>query len=272
MKKFNLVLAASVMAFALAGCTAAETVEDTVNDVVDDVVDEIKDEVEDVADGVKDEVDDVVDQIVDNPAVKSEGVMTYADYVAAAVDDEIVIECYVQATQSWWDNKISVYAADADGAYFIYEMECSEEDAAKLVEGTKIKVTGFRAEWAGEVEVASGATFEFEDGSYVAEVKDVTEFVGTEELVNYINQKVCFADMTVKAVSYKNDQPGDDIYVTLTKDDTDVEFCLEYYLNGSDEEFYNLVGSLEEGATVDVECFLYWYNGADGHLTAVTVK
>jgi hypothetical protein len=41
----------------------------------------------------------------------------------------------VQATQSWWDNKITVYAQDQDGAYFLYEMACSEEDAAKLVPG-----------------------------------------------------------------------------------------------------------------------------------------
>lgn len=279
MKKFNVVLAASAMALALAGCTSVDSVEDAVNEAVDNAVEQVEDTVENAADDLQDAVDDaqdaiddVVDQIVDDPTVKSEGVMSYADYVAAAVDDEVVIECYVQATQSWWDNKISVYAADVDGAYFIYNMECSEEDAAKLTEGTKIKVTGFRAEWAGEVEIAEGATFEFLDGNYVAAAKDVTEFVGTDDLANYINQKVTFTGATVKAVSYKNDTPGDDIYVTLTINDVDVEFCLEYYLNGSDEEFYNLVGGLEEGATVDVECFLYWYNGADGHLTAVTVK
>ena len=71
---------------------------------------------------------------------KSEGVMTYAEYAAAEMDAEVVIECYVQATQSWWDNKITVYAADQEGAYFLYELACSEEDAAKMVPGTKIKV------------------------------------------------------------------------------------------------------------------------------------
>ena len=75
-------------------------------------------------------------------AEKSEGVMTYAEYDAAEMDAEVVIETYVQATQSWWDNKITVYTQDEDGAYFLYEMACSEEDAAKLVPGAKIKVTG----------------------------------------------------------------------------------------------------------------------------------
>ena len=90
---------------------------------------------------------------------KSEGVMTYAEYVAAPLDAEVVIECYVQATQSWWDNKITVYAADQEGAYFLYELACSQEDAAKLVPGAKIKVTGYKGAWADEVEVMDGTGF-----------------------------------------------------------------------------------------------------------------
>ena len=35
-------------------------------------------------------------------------VMTYAEYDAAEMDAEVVIEAYVQATQSWWENKITV--------------------------------------------------------------------------------------------------------------------------------------------------------------------
>ena len=203
-------------------------------------------------------------------AAKSEGVMTYEEYAAAAVDDEVVIEAYVQDTQSWWDNKITVYAADADGAYFLYEMPCSEEDAAKLVPGTKIKVTGYKSEWSGEVEITD-SEFEFvEDGTcYVAPAVEVT---GEDDLSAFMNQKVRMADMTVSKVAFKNDEPGDDIYVTLTLNDVTYEFCLEYYLNGSDEEFYNLVSGLEEGTVVDVEGYMYWYNAPNMHITAVTVK
>ena len=53
---------------------------------------------------------------------KSEGVMTFAEYDAAAIDSEVTIEAYVQAHQSWWDNKITVYAADKEGAYFLYKI------------------------------------------------------------------------------------------------------------------------------------------------------
>ncbi len=199
--------------------------------------------------------------------------MSYSDYTAAAVDDAVELEFTVQATQSWWDNKVTVYGADADGAYFIYNMTCSEEDAAKLV-GSVIHVNGFKAEWAGEVEVAEGATFEFVNGAtpYTAKAVDVTDKLGTDDLASYMNQKVSFTDMTVTAVSYKNDTPGDDIYVNLEKDGTEYYFCLEYYLNGDDADFYDLVGNLEVGSVVDVECFLYWYEGPNGHLTAVTVK
>ncbi len=207
--------------------------------------------------------------------VKGEGVMTYAEYVAAAVDDEVVIECYVQNHQSWWDNKISVYAADKDGAYFIYNMACSEEDAAKLVPGTKIKVTGFRAQWAGEIEVAEGATFEFEEGSYIAAATDVTAILGTDELVNKQNQFVSFKGLTVeRASTYKHDNSGsqgDDLYFKVSKDGKVYTFTVESYLCGKDTEVYKAVEALKAGDIVDLEGFLYWYNGANPHITSCTV-
>ena len=129
--------------------------------------------------------------------VKGEGVMTYEEYAAAAIDDPVVVETYVQATQSWWDNTITVYSQDKDGAYFIYNMACSEEDAAKLVPGTKIKVTGYKAEWSGEIEIAD-ATFEIEEGSYIAEPLDVTDLLGKDELADKQNMKVAFKGMTVE--------------------------------------------------------------------------
>ena len=123
--------------------------------------------------------------------VKSEGVMTYDEYMAAAVDDEVVIEAYVQAKQSWWEDKATLYTQDKDGAYFVYNAACSEDDYAKLVPGTKIKVTGYKAEWSGEIEIAD-ATIEIEDGEYIAPVKDVTDLLGKDELIDYQNQFVSF--------------------------------------------------------------------------------
>ena len=204
-----------------------------------------------------------------DPAAKSEGVMTYEEYIAAELDSKVVVECYVQAHQSWWDNKITVYAQDPDGAYFLYEMACSEEDAAKLVPGTKIRVTGFKGEWAGEVEIMD-ATFEILEGTWTAKALDVTALLGTDELIAHQNEFVCFKGMTVEAIEYKNGEPGDDIYVTVSLNGNSYDFCVERYLTGPDSDVYKAVGALNVGDVVDIEGFLYWYEGVNTHITAVT--
>ena len=207
-----------------------------------------------------------------DPAKKSEGVMTYAEYDAAAMDAEVVIEAYVQATQSWWDNKITAYLQDPDGAYFCYEMACSEEDAAKLTKGTKIKVTGTKGQWAGEIEIMD-AKFEFvESQTWIAEATDVTALLGTDDLIKHQNKFVAFKDMTVVAIEYKNGEPGDDIYVTVSKNGAEYSFCVERYLTDPDTAVYKAVGELAAGDIVDIEGFLYWYEGVNTHITGVTKK
>ena len=196
--------------------------------------------------------------------------MTHEQYVAAEMQSQVVVETYVQAHQSWWDNKVTVYCQSPDGAYFLYELACTEADAEKLVPGTKIRVTGNKGEWAGEVEIMDG-TFEFVKGdSYVAQALDVTALLGTDEMISHQNEFVAFKGMTVEAISYKNDEPGDDIYVTLSKDGESYEFCVEVYLTGPDSDVYTTVGALNVGDTVDVEGFLYWYEGMNPHITAIT--
>ena len=83
---------------------------------------------------------------------------------------------------------------------------------------------------------------------------------------------VVFKGMTVKSVSYKGGEAGDDIYLTLTKDGADYDFCVERYLTDPSTEVYKAVGELKEGDVIDVEGFLYWYNGPNPHVTKVTVK
>lgn len=207
----------------------------------------------------------------DDPAKKSEGVMTYAEYAEAALDSEVVIEAYVQGKQSWWDNKATVYLQDPDGAYFVYEMACSEADYAKLTEGTKIKVTGYKTVFEGEIEIAD-ATFEIMEGTWVAEYQDLTAKLGTDDLIKYQNQKATFKGMTVASITYKNDAPGDDIYVTVTKDGNSYDFCVEIYLTGADTDVYKAVQELKEGDVIDINSFLYWYQGANPHITGVSTS
>ena len=196
-------------------------------------------------------------------------VMTYAEYIAAPMDSQVVVECYVQGHQSWWDNKITVYAQDEDGAYFLYELACSEEDAAKLTPGTGIRVTGYKGEWAGEVEIMD-ATFEFIDGSFVATPVDATAWLGTDELIAHQNELVSFTGMTVEGIEYKNGEPGDDIYVTLGYGGASYSFCVEVYLTGPETDVYTTVGTLAVGDVVDVQGFLYWYEGPNAHITSIT--
>ena len=207
--------------------------------------------------------------------VKSEGVMTYAEYAAAEMDTEVVIEAHVQGTQSWWDNKVTAYLQDQDGAYFCYEMACSEEDYAKLTKGTKIRVTGYKGQWAGEVEIMD-ATFEILEGNYVAPATDVTALLGTDALVEKQNMFVAFKGMTVESAAiYKWDgsgQEGDDLYFNVSLNGTTYTFTVESYLCGKDTEVYQAVKNLKVGDVVDMEGFLYWYEGVNPHITGVVVK
>lgn len=200
-------------------------------------------------------------------------VMTYAEYMAAKKGDKVVIEAYVQAHQNWWDNKITVYLQDKDGAYFAYEMVCSEADAKKLTKGTKIRVSGVKTEWEGEIEIESGCTFEFIEGadSWVAEATDVTALLGTDDLIKHQNKFVSFKGVTVKSISYKNNEPTDDIYVTVTYNEKDYDFCVEFYLTGTETDVYKAFTgeTIKVGDKVDIEGFLYWYKGVNTHITGI---
>ena len=242
MKKFFAVLLALSMVFALAACTSGSN-------------------------------EPAAEPEVDIFA-KGEGVMTYAEYAAADLDTEVTVETFVQATQSWWDNTITAYTQDNEGAYFLYNMACTEEDAAKLVPGTKIKVTGFKSEWSGEVEIVD-ATFEIEEGEYIAEATDVTALLGTDEMIQHQNQFVAFKGMTVESEAiYKWDgsgADGDDLYFQVSKDGQTYTFTVESYLCGAGTEVYEAVKGLKAGDTVDMEGFCYWYEGLNPHITSVTV-
>lgn len=228
--------------------------------------------------------EDVIDEI-DEPVVDEAdvAVMTHDEYVAAAIDSAVVVETYVQAKQSWWDNKATLYTQAPDGAYFIYELPCSEEEYAKLVPGTKIKVTGYKSEWSGEVEITDAAFEIIEGDTFIAEAADVTALLGTEELINRQNEFVSFKGMTVEASKdadgndvaylYKWDgsgQDGDDLYFNVSVNGATYTFTVESYLCDNTTDVYAAVKDLKVGDKIDMEGFLYWYEGVNPHITAVT--
>ena len=213
---------------------------------------------------------------------KSAGVMTHAEYAAAALDSKVVIETYVQAKQSWWDDKATVYTQDKDGGYFLYNMACSEADYAKLVPGTKIKVTGYKSEWSGETEIID-ATFEIESGKYIAKALDVTGLLGTDDLIKHQNEFVSFKGMTVAPITdadgkeaaflYKwngTGTEGDDLYFNVSVNGKTYNFTVESYLCDKNTDVYKAVQNLKIGDKIDLEGFLYWYEGVNPHITAVS--
>ena len=211
-------------------------------------------------------------------ALAEEAVMSHADFDAAELDSEVVVETYVQAKQSWWSDKATIYTQAEDGAYFIYEMPISQEEYDKLVPGTKIKVKGYKSAWSGEVEITD-ATYEIlEADPFIPEAADVTALLAKEEeLIAHQNELVAFKGMTVEAYdetgaafAYKNPtDKTDDLYFKLSKDGSTYDFCVEFYLCGQDTEVYKAVEALKVGDVIDLEGFLYWYNGANPHIISV---
>ena len=213
-------------------------------------------------------------------------VMTHEEFMAAAVDEEVIVETYVQAKQSWWEDKATVYTQAPDGAYFLYQMACSEEEYAKLTTGTKIRVKGIKAEWAGEVEITE-ATFEILGGDvyqptpfYAADyLTDPDKF---DSLIEHQNEAAYFSRMVVSA---KNDEGagflygwdgsgerGDDLYFDVTPENGGnvITMTVESYLCGEDTDVYKAVEALKPGDVIDIRAYLYWYEGANPHVTEVS--
>lgn len=219
---------------------------------------------------------------------KSEGVMTWEEYNAAKINDEVKIEAYVQGKQGWWsDNgvgKATIYLQDGVGGYLLYNLNCTEEEYNKLTVGTKVRASGYKAVYKGEYEIID-ATFEILEGSYVAPFTDATDKLGKDELLKLQNMKVAFNGLTFVSLDYQGGERGKDIYVKFSLNGQNYEFCVESYLTGPDSELYKAVEALTEGAVVDVEGFAYWYDGAyddvndvtthagiNTHITGITVK
>ena len=211
--------------------------------------------------------------------------MTYDEYNAAAIDDFVFVETYIQAKQGWWEDKgvgvATFYTQSEDGAYLLYNMPCTKADYDnKLVAGAKIYVIGYKAEWAGEVEIID-AVYKVAEGTYNAPAFDATELLGSDTLINHQNKKVSFTGLTIEAANEAGDafmygwdgsgSEGGDIYFKASIGGETYTFVIESYLTGADTDVYKAVQALSVGDTVDMEGFLYWYEGAQPHIVSVTV-
>ena len=212
----------------------------------------------------------------------ADAVISHSEYLAAALDSSVTVETYVQAKQSWWEGKATFYTQEPDGAYFIYQMPCTKEEFDALTVGAKIRVSGKKSEWSGEIEIIDAA-FEILKGNYVAKPFDITALLGTDELIAHQNELVEFKGMTVEsktdpagneaAFLYNWDgtgKEGDDLYFDVSLNGNKYTFTVESYLCGPDTDVYKAVKELKIGDVIDMTGFLYWYEGVNPHITAVT--
>ena len=263
-KTLTTVLALSmtfIMAFALVGCAGGSTSGETTAETAA----ESTAAVESTAVETTESTEAAETETASEEGTAAAGtVLSYDEYMAAELDTEVTVEAYVQATQSWWEDTITVY---------------------NLVPGTKIRVTGYKSEWSGEVEIMDG-TFEFvEDAdTFIAEPLDVTSMLGTDELINHQNEFVEFKGLTVEAAGQDesgNDvaflynwdgsgTDGDDLYFNASYNGETYTFTIESYLCDNTTDVYAAVKNLQIGDVIDMQGFLYWYEGVNPHITSVT--
>ena len=216
------------------------------------------------------------------PTEETVKVMTHAEYVAADLDTEVVIEAYVQGAQSWWENSAIIYCQDEVGGYLLYKITCTEDQFNELQVGTKIRVTGYKAEYKGQIEIIDG-TFEIIDGEMVAEPVDLSDKLSADNVIDYQTMVFTAKNMTVEPIKDKDGkeaaflynwdgsgEQGNDLYFNVSIDGETYNFCVESYLTGADTDVYKAVEALKIGDKIDVVGFLYWYDGINPHITAVT--
>ena len=280
MKKVVSVALALCMAAAVTGCAgepAAESTAPESSSAAESTAEEAP---------AEEAAEEPAEEAAEEPAAEVD-VMSYDEYMAAATDEAVAIEAYVQAKQSYYAEQgtATVYLQDQDGGYFAYDMACTQEEYDQMTEGAKIRVSGYKAEWSGEIEIMDGKLEEIiADDTFVAEPLDVTAMLGTDELAAHQNEKVVFTGLTVAASTDANGNEaaflynydgsgadGDDLYFNVDYNGATYTFTVESYLCDSTTDVYSAVKNLEVGQTIDCEGFLYWYEGVNPHITSVTV-
>ena len=178
------------------------------------------------------ETQETVESTVEEPEQTepniSEDAMNFEDYMAAATDTEVVVQGSIQGKQNYFvkddQGKASIYLQDQNGgAYFIYELPCTEKEYELMEIGKTIKVKGYKSEWSGEIEVIDIETWMFVDGDYIAEAEDVTALLGTDDLAAKMNKKVLFKGMKVEPIK---DKDNNDVTAPELKETTSTSTSL----------------------------------------------
>lgn len=234
---------------------------------------------EDVHSAVSEETDQTIENSghADDPAI-----MSYPSFLEAEEDSPVTIEAYVQAKEALRNGYCCLYVQNEEGAFYLPRMHCSQEEFDSLEIGRKIRVNGYKSHWNDSLEI-SDATIQMIDGSWIAEAKNVTSLIGTEELIQHQNEKVCFHGMTVETMpdghsvwysGWDNTAPeGEDseLYFRASHEGTICDFTVKPSLCQNVQDVLHTLQALQSGDTVDLTGFLRFYNGALPRITEITL-
>ena len=198
-----------------------------------------------------------------NVLKKSEGSLSYDEFMASEVGSTVTIEAFIQAKQNYYDGHTNLYLADENGAYYVYKLYCTEDEYQnKLKPGVKIRITGERGCWDGMDELLGDgkkrASFTILDGIYRAPVKDLTKEFESPDLIKYPAQYVMFRGLSVVG---KVELEKGDLYYKVKSGNTTLTFCVESYLTGQGTVVYENVSNLIPNDKVIVEGFIFIYDG-----------
>ena len=215
--------------------------------------------------------------------------MTYAEYMAASNDAKVLIEGYLQCyAYNFGFKRVNMFLQDDDGAYYVYMAVCDDEKAAQLSPGVKVRVSGVKGSYAGEVEIQEQGTFEVLSEKKIYEPTDVTSLLGDEKsLEKMMNRKISVKDLTVLESYDKEDRvfaslykwdgsgkagEGDDIYFSASNQDNPSLFVIESDENPEGSAVYDAALGLAVGDVIDLDGYMYWYNGPNIHVNSIKVK
>ena len=209
--------------------------------------------------------------------------MSHAEFMAAESGDDVIIEGYISARQSWWNGATLYLTTNNEGeGYFVYSYQCTEEEFNNvLVVGACLRIYGSKTIYDGEHEIM-GENIDYEKSGVVTDAPKFEEkalkvtTVNNEELNKHQNG-LFTATLKVKGTySFKNDNENDDIYFTLVDEDgNELSCCVEYYVENIFSTVKGVItsGDFVEGASVTVTGYLYWWQtAANPHITSVVIN
>lgn len=82
---------------------------------------------------------------------------SYSEYLSSAGDQPITIESYLQEKEAWNEEKTSLWLQDEEGAYYIYHLPCSPKEYDALYVGRKLRVSGYKTEFSGNLQLTDAA-------------------------------------------------------------------------------------------------------------------